>query len=173
MRRANQVGLLGLLCAVLAAGALASGAEAATRPPTPAQIRSALRTATRSKLLWATIDSCNPAGNHTVGIRGEMPALPFPAHLLMVVTVQEWSPTAHRYVTVPGRWKLGGDVFSAGSVVQNGVRIRWSSQVTLIARIDFEWFRDGKLLGSTSRVTSTGHAGADRSGSSVSACSIP
>jgi hypothetical protein len=172
MRRANKVGVLGLICAAVIALVAAASAGAATKPPTRAQIASALRTATRSKLLWATIDSCNVHGNRTVGIRGEMPALPFPAHLLMVVTVEEWSPTAHRYVDVRGRWKLGGDVFDGSSVVQNGLRLRWSGQVTLIAKIDFEWFRNGKLLGSTTRATSAGHAGADHSGYSVSTCSI-
>jgi hypothetical protein len=175
MRAANKAGVLGLLGALMIGCGLAGfavPAGAKTRSPTRGQVRAAIHRATHSKLLWATIDSCGADHSQTVGIRGEMPALPFTAHLQMVVTVQEWSPSAHRYVTVKRRWKLGGDLFHGGTVVQNGLQLKWSGQVTMKASIDFRWFRGSRLIGSATRATTGGHAEADKSGYSAAACSI-
>ncbi len=172
MRAAHKRMLRGLACAGLMAALLAAPAAlASTAAPTPAQIRTAIRQASHARTLWATINTCRA---HSVGIRGEMPALGFPAHLLMVVRLEEFSATAHRYVPITGRWKLGGQAFTGGSVVQEGLRLRFASAVTLMARIDFEWFRDGKLLGSVTRTTTAGHRDAHGvpAGYSVGTCSL-
>jgi hypothetical protein len=92
----------------------------------------------------------------------------------MVVTLSEFSPTVHRYVAVSGSWKLGGGVFGPGSVLQEGVNLKYRGPLTLIGRIRFEWFAGAKLLGSTTRATSAGHpddAGAP-AGFSAGACTI-
>ena len=170
MRRA-----LKWLGVVLAGAALLSPSVAgAATGPSPSQIRAALRTATHSRQLWATINSCDPHGNGEIGIRGQMPALTFPAHLLMVVTVATFSPSAHRYEPLKGSWKLGGRVFDRGAVVQEGITLKWSGAVRAIAHIRFEWFRDGRLLGTTTRVTRAGHRDDKGSpaGFSAAACSI-
>jgi hypothetical protein len=174
MRRAHKLLLAALIGAVLI---LAPAVDASTTQPTPRQIAAAVTAATRSKLLWATINRCGADGDHTLGIRGEMPALAFPAHLLMVVTASEWSPTAHRYVELGHSYKLGGDVFDSGSVVQNGISLRFSGTVTVIASIDFEWFRDGQRVGSATRRTTAGHGAKDADagtprGYSAAACTI-
>jgi hypothetical protein len=175
MKAAHKLVVLGV-CAAAALSALAAAppTRAATSQPTPKQIKAAVRQATRSKLVWATINTCGFHGDSTVGVRGEMPALAFPAHLLMVVTVQEWSSTRHRYVPIKGTWKLGGQAFTGGSLVQEGLKLTFGAKVRLIATIDFEWFRDGKLLGSTTRTTTAGHRDAKGlpSGYSVATCSL-
>lgn len=157
MRRVNKLVIVAVVGAALLS---APAAGAATGQPTPKQITAAIRQATGSKLLWATFNSCGYHGDRIVGIRGEMPALAFPTHLLMVVSVEEWSSTKRRYLPLTGSWKLGGRVFTSGSVVQEGLKLKFGAAVRLIARIDFEWFRDGKLLGSTARTTTGGHVDA-------------
>jgi hypothetical protein len=103
-----------------------------------------------------------------------MPALAFASHLLMVVRVQERSPTTHRYEPISGHWKLGGEIFSSGSLVQQGLKLRFGAAVTVIAKVTFEWFRDGKLLGATTRTTTGGHRDAKGlpSGYSAPNCSL-
>jgi hypothetical protein len=171
MRAVNKLVLLGLLATALPT---AGSAGATGAPPTPRQVTAAVARATRSQLLWATINTCNDRGDGTVGIRGQMPALSFPAHLLMTVTVEEWSPTAHRYVPLHRSWKLGGQRFGRGSVVQEGLRLRFGTPVTVIARIDFQWFADGRLIGSTTRSTTAGHPDAKGlpAGYSVGTCTL-
>ncbi len=171
MKTAGKLMALSLACAALVA---APAAGAASRQPTPKQIKTAIRQATGSKLVWATINTCGYHGDTTVGIRGQMPALSFPSRMLMVLTVEERSPTAGRYVPLTGRWKLGGQVFTSGSLVQEGLKLRFGASVRLIAKIDFEWFRDGKLLGSTTRTTTGGHPDAKGLPSrySVASCSL-
>jgi hypothetical protein len=171
MNAADKLVALGLACAALVA---APAAQAASGQPTPKQVKTAIATATGSKLVWATINICGYRGDGTVGIRGEMPALSFPSHLLMVVTVEEWSATGRRYVPIKGSWKLGGQVFTSGSLVQEGLKLKFGAQVKVIAKIDFEWFRDGRLLGATTRTTTGGHTNARGLPSrySVGACSL-
>ncbi|WP_249010925.1 hypothetical protein [Conexibacter sp. DBS9H8] len=125
--------------------------------PTPAEVRRAVARAAHSRTVWATLTTCDLHHDRTVGIRGEMPALPFPARLLMVVTVLEFSPSAHRYLPLAEHWKLGGRVATHGVLVQDGLTLRFAGPVTLTARIRFEWFRDGRLLGATSRLSRGGH----------------
>jgi hypothetical protein len=164
-----------VLVGVASAALLTAPAAAATSSaPTPRQITAALAHATRSRALWATINSCGYRGSATLGIRGEMPALSFPARLLMQVSVQEWSASAHRYVPIRGSWKLGGQRFGRGSVVQDGLRLRFGAPVTVIARIDFEWFADGRRLGAVSRTSTAGHRDSRGlpAGYSVSTCTL-
>jgi hypothetical protein len=103
-----------------------------------------------------------------------MPALAFPTHLLMVVSVEEFSATRHRYVPIAHSLKLGGRVFSGGAVVQEGLDLKFGAAVTVIAKVDFEWFRDGKRLGSSTRTTTAGHHDDHGSppGYSVATCSL-
>jgi hypothetical protein len=164
-----------LLAAVAAASIAVPTVDAATGAPTPAQIRAAIRTARASRALWATINRCDHAHDGVIGIRGQMPALSFPARLLMVVTVSEWSPTAHRYVALPGSYKLGGKLTAPGHTIQDGINLRFASPATLIGHIRFEWFRNGKRLGSTVAMTTGSHGGQDAGtpqGFSAGACTI-
>ncbi|HET9073345.1 MAG TPA: hypothetical protein VFN48_02100 [Solirubrobacteraceae bacterium] len=172
----------GALAPALAAAALSSAAAGVGAPairaaevnPTSAQITRAVHDASRSHTLWATINTCDPGHDHAVGVRGQMPALPFPSHLAMRVSLLEWSPTRHRYVRLAQNYRLGGGVFSGAAVVQDGVRLTWSGPATVRARITFRWFRDGRLLGSTSRLTAAGHRDAHGTppGTSLAACTI-
>ena len=81
MRRAHKLLLLVAVCAGLTA---APAVEAATSAPTPAQIAAAIKAATASRALWATINRCDHSHDGVIGIRGQMPSLTFPARLLMV-----------------------------------------------------------------------------------------
>jgi hypothetical protein len=160
------------LVAVVITAAAATTATAAAAPPTAQQIKTALKTATGSKQLWATINTCS---DHVIGIRGQMPTLGFPARMEMVVTLSEWSPSANRYVPVPGRHTLQMGIHSTGANVQAGVSFSWKQPVTITAAVTFEWSRNHKLLGSASRVSSAGHknaGGAKPKGYSAAACSL-
>jgi hypothetical protein len=184
MRRPHK---LLVLAAVSAAAGVAPALAAATTPganrapaattttnPSPRQITAAIKTAESSSQLWATINSCDLDADHRIGIRAEMPALTFNSKLVMLVNVDEFSSTQYRYVPVKASVRLANKVFPPGAVVQEGVTLHWSGSVTVIGRVTFEWFEGSKLLGSTTRTTTSGHP--DDAGSparySVGTCSI-
>jgi hypothetical protein len=172
MGRAHKLRRLAVIGAALIA---APAVDAATVAPTPSQIRAAIHRATTATTLWATINRCDDHHDGELGIRGEMPSLSFPARLLMVVTVSEWSATAHRYVPLKGSYKLAGAVVPAGHTIQDGINLRFGTPATLIGQIRFEWFRDGRLLGTTTRMTTGGHGASDNGTPthfSAAACTI-
>src|SRR6516165_1209759 len=73
------------------AQALAKGKHPSPKPPTAAQMRAAVQRAERSKYLWATVNICNTKRHpHAIGVRGQMPALGFPALLQMTVHLKYW-----------------------------------------------------------------------------------
>ena len=89
--------LLVVVLAVVATPALGSAAG-----PTPNQIKSAVHSAERSKRLWATINICDTRKHpHTIGIRGEAPALGFPATISISIGVDFYSKTDKRFEPDP------------------------------------------------------------------------
>jgi len=154
-------------------------AAASTTAPAPAQTRQAVRRAERSRSLWTTVNICNPPGHRDVmGIRGQMPALGFPASLSMSVRVDVWSGTRRRFEpdarVKPTQVKLG-DVSSG--LHQGGVSFLLTAHAgRLSGTIMFTWKRGGKVIARVARPATGGHPDADYGDPphySASDCTIP
>jgi hypothetical protein len=172
-----------LLATAAAAGAPAALAVTSSRSAAPAsgptqkQIRAAVAKATHSGHLWATINACAPTGHpHLLGVRGQMPALGFPARLAMVIQIEYWDTTKKRFLPDPGiafRNRLG--IVTAG-YEQGGHNFFFKPHAgKLRATITFLWHRNGALLGSATRPTTTGHHDADfarPAGYSAATCTL-
>jgi hypothetical protein len=158
-----------LLRTVLALGLLvpagAGVAGAAGRDPSPAQIRRAISRAESSRQLWATVNVCDTRSYpNSIGVRGQMPGLGFPAWLSMRIQIYYYDKSRKRFLPDPKRGatqlvRLG----RSSTLLQQGGKIFQFSAHTgyLSAKIQFIWRRSGKLLGETTRRTTAGHRGAD------------
>src|SRR6185437_3558460 len=94
--------LLVVVLAVVATPALGSAAG-----PTPNQINNAVHNAERSKRLWATINVCDTRKHpRTIGIRGEVPALGFPATISISLGVDFYSKADKRFEPDPDAKKM-------------------------------------------------------------------
>ncbi len=148
------------IAALLFASAAVSTALGATKPnPTPKQIKAAIAKATHSGHLWATINACAPKGHpHLLSVRGQMPALGFPARLSIFIQIDYWNTAQKRFLPdskVAFTDRLG--VVSFG-FEQGGHNFTFTPHAgRLRATVTFMWRRNGVLLGSTSRTTSAGH----------------
>jgi hypothetical protein len=176
---------LALGCALAAASASGARLERAastttaptnTKSPTPAQIRAAVKKAESSKQLWATVNICNTKHHrHTVGIRGQMPSLGFPATLSMQVQVDYWNYAAKKFVPDRGVHQLVALGDPANEIVQGGATFKFKPPALLSGTITFEWKLHGKVIGSKRSATATGHKNAkfgDPPGYSSSRCNI-
>jgi hypothetical protein len=157
-----------LVRTVLALGLLvpvgAGVAAAASRNPTPNQIRKAIARAERSHSLWATINLCDTRRYpNTVGVRGQMPGLGFPSWMSMQIHVNYWSKQKHRFLPSPGSRRLVRLGRSSTLLQQGGALEQFQPHKGYLfnATIQFIWRRSGKLLGQTTRRTTAGHHGAD------------
>jgi hypothetical protein len=148
----------------------------ANHNPTPAQIRSAVAKAERSKQLWSTVNVCNTKHHpNTIGIRGQMPSLSFPSSLYMQVQVTYRNYAAKKFEPDPGVDQLVALGDPANELVQGGALFKFKPPAVLAGTITFEWKRHGKVIGSTRRATGGGHKNAkygDPPGYSSSDCSI-
>jgi hypothetical protein len=160
--------VLGALAALAipAAGAPAPSAAVtrATVNPSPARIRAAVTKAERSHSLWATVNICNSRSDrNALGIRGQMPALGFPAWLSMEVKLFYYVRSQKRFAPVPTRGtKLVRLGRTSSGLQQSGALFQFSPhQPTLKATVTFIWRRSGQLLGRTTRSTTGGHRNAD------------
>ena len=162
-------------------------AAAAVTPATPAlaahaadpsssQIHTAIRSAQHSKLLWATVNICDTKHHpDTIGIRAQMPSLPFATSLSVKVQVDYWSTSANRFVPDPGvsRSVPLGDV--ANQITQGGANFRFQPPVVLSGTVTFEWKLGGKTIGRATRLTGHGYRGVqggDPGGYSTATCRI-
>jgi hypothetical protein len=181
--------------AVALAGSARPGARPSARPaaspsahateataasgPSARQIKAAIAKAESSTHLWATVNACAPAGHpHLFGVRGQLPALGFPARLRIVIDVEYWNSTQQQWVVdsdpnTVQTIRLGVVSYGYG---QGGFTYRFPQfQGRLRARLTFDWVRSGRLLGSTTRLTSAGHHDADFAqpkGYSAAACRL-
>ena len=150
-----------------AATALArGGGDVHQRGPSPAKIQKALRAAKSSTFLWATVNVCVPKPHHggLIGIRGEMPALGFPATLSMTIQLNQRSAKTGTYSPVPGTTASRTVTLGKfkGHVHQGGVEFPYTSDTArLNATVSFIWSRGGKQLGQVSHTTTGGHPEAD------------
>jgi hypothetical protein len=165
--------------AVGGAGA-AHVARAASPPaPSPVQIARAVRNATRSRYLWATVNVCER--HHRgglVGVRGQMPALGFDAALSMTVQLRQYDTADRRFVFVRGETAQHtatlGIVLSG--VHQDGAEFPYATDTgELDAIVTFTWTRDGRRLAQVTRPTTGGHptaAYSAPSGYSAASCRL-
>jgi hypothetical protein len=160
---------------LLAAAAPALAATAApkapvTTPKTPSVIA--------SRHLWATIDACNPPDKpRVVGVRGSMPGTGVKTEeMFMRFQIQYQSGTDWKYVpsadtsfrdvgSATYKARQAGQFFTipAGHYVLRGVVI-------------FQWRRRGHAVLRATRLSTPSHtslAGADPTGYSAAACSLP
>jgi hypothetical protein len=137
--------------------------KAKPKPPTRAQIHTALRRAEASPNLWATVNICNTRRHPgVVGIRAQMPALGFEATLRMRFEVDYWSARAKVFRPVPGarqRVTLGTQ---RTGLHQEGVQFSFPPHSgSLRGRVKFEWVDGRRLLGRSIQNTTRGHRAAD------------
>jgi hypothetical protein len=169
--RTALAGALTAICVLPVAGAQA-------KAPTGAQVRKAVRAAERSRNLWATVNICNTAAyRHTLGVRGQMPALGFNADLRMTFEVDYFSSARHAYLPLKGvanKVDLGS---ATKGYYQAGVRFDFKPHSgQLRGRVVFSWRYHGRAVGSITKVTSPGHSNAQYGnprGYSRATCSIP
>jgi hypothetical protein len=179
--------------AALSALALLSLAVAlSTLAPSPALAQAAGKRAKRamdttslfhSRLLWATIDVCNPADQpNTVGIRGSMPA-DHHAHdtMYMRFRLQYLNPTNKAWTDLTkgassdyANVGTGADPRQAGRSFQLSP-VAGQPAFTLRGVVSFQWRHGSTVLAQISRPSTTGReslAGADPAGFSAASCLI-
>jgi hypothetical protein len=158
-----------LLAIIAASGGCATAAQAkhATKRngPTAAQIRKAIAGAERSKMLWATVNVCQTKGvqaaqGGSIGVRGQMPTLGFASTLSMTIQLNRYSAKTKSFVALP--YATAKTTVSPGTFAtdlhQDGAVFPFSGPAGLLnATVTFSWTRAGKLLGSTSQLTTAGH----------------
>jgi hypothetical protein len=166
--------LLVVLLAVAPPQAFGQGTGAS---PTSKQVASAVHRAERSKSLWATINICDTRRHpRTIGIRGQVPALGFPAAISIKIGVEFWSKTSMRFTPDPDATKLIRLTPVSKGVHQRGVMFRFARHAgRMRGTATFAWRRNGKLVGSVQRVTTARHRDADfgdPAGFSAGICTI-
>jgi hypothetical protein len=153
-----------VLALAVGAAPLAADASTPSQNPTNAQISKAIKSAKNSKSLWATVNICNSKQDpNTLGIRGQMPSLGFPAWLSMAIQLNYWSKAKKKFIPIPSGGKrlirLGR---SSTGLQQDGASFTFKPHTGLLnASIQFIWRREGKLLGETTLTTTGGHPNAD------------
>jgi hypothetical protein len=155
-----------LATTVLAAALLVVlAATAAAAAVSPQRIAAAVAKAERSSSLWATVNVCSSRKDpDSMGIRGQMPTLGFPASLSMVIGVNYWSTTTKRFVPInsaTATTTLALGTHSTG-LQQDGAIFPFKARTgRLNATVTFIWRRAGKVIGQTTRRTTGGHPDAD------------
>jgi hypothetical protein len=158
-----------LLAIIAALGSCATAAQAKRTSqragPTAAEIRKAVATAERSKMLWATVNVCQTKGKQaaqggSIGVRGQMPTLGFASTLSMTIQLNRYSPKTKSFVALP--YATAKTTVSPGTFAtdlhQDGAVFPFSGPAGLLnATVTFSWTRAGKLLGSTTQQTTAGH----------------
>jgi hypothetical protein len=154
--------VVALATAVAAAVAPAATARRSSKAPSAAQIRAAVRAAERSRSLWATVNICDTERHpDTIGVRGQMPSLGFPADLSMRVQIDYWSFDKNRFVSDPGvtqNVSLGSET---DRLVQGGANFRFTPPVVLSGTVTFEWKLAGRVIGRATRLTGHGYKHVD------------
>ena len=171
MRAARPIRAAVAALAVTALGAAtlspASAAAAPAAPASvgPAQIARAITHAERSSSLWATINICTSRKYpDALGVRGQMPALGFPAQLSMDIQVDYWSAQTRQFIAIQDTAAVHALTLGrhAQGLYQDGAVFPFRAHTGLLnATITFTWTRNGKVIGHTRRRTTAGHHAAD------------
>jgi hypothetical protein len=169
------------LAAVIAV-ALAPNAAAVGR--TPVAARAAGHSVLASRLLWATVDVCNPPDQkHTIGVRGSMPGDGTSNEtMFMRFRVQYRDPKSSQWRDISANADSGYvNVGSARYRVREAGRsfeflpAPHQPAYRLRGMVTFQWRRGTKIVYSASLYTTGGHvsaAGADPKNFSSSTCII-
>jgi hypothetical protein len=184
--RARTTLSLSLVCALLATlGAsctLSATSAGAARGSTRAKRTVETTSLLRSRLLWATIDICNPADQpNTVGIRGSMPGDHL-AHdtMYMRFRLQYMNATTKIWTDLSKASASYAAVGSGSSARQAGRSfqlnpIAGQPAFTLRGVVNFQWRHGSAVIAQSSRTTSAGRqslAGSDPAGFSAATCLI-
>ncbi len=145
--------------------------------PTPSQVRGAVRSAERSKRLWATVNVCDTRRHpNTIGIRGQVPALGFPASISIAITVEYFDQATKRFAPAPGARRSISIGNVTNGIRQGGVTFQFPLHAgRLRGSATFSWERGSRVIGRTDRLTTAGHRDADFSdphGFSAATCTI-
>jgi hypothetical protein len=183
-RKARRAASLALLAsaATLAASLLPSATQAAS-PTTRAKRTIDTHSLYRSRLLWATIDVCNPADQaNTIGIRGSMPGDGQARDkMYMRFRVQYLNAATKRWADLANGASSGfASVGTGASARQTGRSFQLSPVAgqpgfTLRGLVIFQWRQGTTVVAQVSRTTSGGReslAGADPPGFSSATCLI-
>jgi hypothetical protein len=132
--------------------------------------------AERSHGLWATINICNTRKHPDVfGIRGQIPALGFPASVKMTITPEYYSVATGRMRPLEHGARIPARTIATG-FVQEGTSFKiLTPPAVLGGKITFTWSAGPKLTASTTRKTTSGVKGvqqSDPAGYSASDCRI-
>jgi hypothetical protein len=175
--------LLAPAVALVAAAGLSSASPPALAASSATQARVSAHSLMQSRLLWATIDVCDPTDQpNTVGIRGSMPGDGSPSDtMFMRFQVQSMNKTTNHW-TNPASGASSGfvKVGSGATPRQGGRTFTFGSSAakaafTLRGVVVFQWRHGSTVVASTSRTTSAGRqslAGADPAGFSAASCVI-
>jgi hypothetical protein len=161
--------IIAVLGVPLPASALGGAAPSA---PTPAQIRAAVKSAERSRELWATVNICDQPN---FGIRGQMPALGFPARMSMQIQVDYWNPAKKRFVPDSHAIKKLTLPRATRNLHQTGYVWQFQPATILSGSVTFEWKLGNKVIGRTTRATAHVAKGVDDTnprGNSTASCKI-
>ena len=155
-------------------------AQSTTKQTTPALQTHALFS---SRLLWSTIDVCNPEDQpDTIGIRGSMPG-DHSAHDTMFMrfalqylntTTKAWTDLSKGASSAFASVGTGADPRQAGRSFQLSP-VAGQPAFTLRGVVSFQWRRGKTVLAQVSRPTSAGRdslAGSDPAGFSAAGCLI-
>jgi hypothetical protein len=144
-----------ILAALIAIAAAAAPAAAGAQPaPTTTQIHTAIAVAEHSKALWATVNICDTKQHpDTIGVRGQMPSLGFPADLSMNVQINYWSFATSKFVPDRGVSKTVSLGRPMNQVIQGGANFKFTPPVVLSGTVTFEWKLAGKVIGQATRQT--------------------
>jgi hypothetical protein len=158
-------------------------AVAGLAPAAPALAHTATdRGAARVRLLWATINVCDPQDHAgLVGVRGSMPgAADADVELFMRFGLQFFRPSTSRWVTLTGADSGWVDVGSGDARARQAgrtLKVRPPTGRAILVRgvVLFEWREATTVLRHTRRLTTGGHpgtVGADPATVSAPMCSV-
>jgi hypothetical protein len=175
---------LALLClAVMLATLAPTSARGASSPAQRAKRAAETQSLLRSRLLWSTIDVCNPADQpDTIGIRGSMPG-DHQAHdaMYMLFRLQYMNPKTQAWTDLADGSPAAYVGVGTGAAPRQAGRSFQLSPVpgqpafSLRGVVSFQWRHGRAVLAQVSRPTSPGRdslAGSDPAGFSAASCLI-
>ncbi len=126
--------------------------------------------------MWATVNICNTRRHpHTLGIRGQLPGLGFPARLYMSIQVNYWVKAKRKFVPDShAKHSLSLGTQSSGRH-QAGFTWQFAPPAFLSGTVTFEWRLGHKVIGHTTRRTAHGIKNVDEGdprGYSTATCRI-
>jgi hypothetical protein len=184
-RACALIGAAALALACLACALVALAPTAALGKSSSARARAAIDAPAlfRSRLLWSTIDVCNPPDQpQTLGIRGSMPG-DHHSHdtMYMRFRLQYLNPTTKAWTDLVKGASSGFANVGTGVQARQAGRsfmlnpVAGQPAFTLRGVVSFQWRHGKTVLAQTSRPTSPGRnslAGSDPAGFSAASCLI-